>query len=177
MVTHETDTEIPIWLTIHVLNCSEGTENRFTFYIIPPQWQNRGSWNPSSCKIRTRLFYMVITMTADGLATQGAKESTTMLFTMLNWINRSSHVKGESISSIIHIRIHNSIKGILYSNLNHSFRNSLFYINSFSEIQASKLVWSITQQYTSIFSYMVTNLQRIFIETENKLNIPVRINS
>ena len=48
-----------------------------------------GSWNPSSSKIGTYLFYIVNNMCADVLVTQGASASATMIFTtgMLNWIN------------------------------------------------------------------------------------------
>ena len=47
----------------------------FTFYVIPPQWYDTGSWNPSSCKTRTYLVYIVNIMAADVLATQGARAS------------------------------------------------------------------------------------------------------
>ena len=48
---------------------------------------NTNSWNPSSSKTRTCLFYIVSIMGADVLATQGARTSATMMFTVLNQIN------------------------------------------------------------------------------------------
>ena len=46
-----------------------------------------GSWNPSSCKIRTYLFCIVNVMDADVLATQGTRTSATMVLNMLNQNN------------------------------------------------------------------------------------------
>ena len=46
--------------------------NVSTIYTVPPHWHNTGSRNPSSCKTRTYLFYIVNIMGADVLATQGA---------------------------------------------------------------------------------------------------------
>ena len=51
--------------------------------LIPPHWHDTGSWNPSSSKIITYLFYIVNIMDADVLATQPAF----MIMTMLNRIN------------------------------------------------------------------------------------------
>ena len=61
-------------------------KNVSTIYIIPPNWHDTGmsSWNPSSCKTRIYLFYIVNIMGADVLATQGAKASAPMILTMLN---------------------------------------------------------------------------------------------
>ena len=58
-----------------------------TFYVIPPQWHDTGSWHPFSCKTLTYLVYIVNIMGVDVLATQGARPSTTMILTMLNRIN------------------------------------------------------------------------------------------
>ena len=44
-----------------------------------------GNWNPSLCKTRTYLFYIVNIMGADVLAMQGARASAKIIFTMLNW--------------------------------------------------------------------------------------------
>ena len=41
----------------------------FTFCVISPHWYDTGSWNPSSNKTRTYLFYIVNIMAADVLAT------------------------------------------------------------------------------------------------------------
>ena len=59
----------------------------FTFHVIPPHWHDTGCWHPSSSNTRTYLFYLVNIMDADVLATQGAKASTSMIFTMLHQIN------------------------------------------------------------------------------------------
>ena len=59
----------------------------FTFYVIPPHWYEKGSWNPSSSKTKTCIFYIVNIMSADVLTTQEARSSATMIFTMLNQIN------------------------------------------------------------------------------------------
>ena len=56
-------------------------------YLIPPHWHDTGSWNPSSCKTRTYLFYIVNIMAADDLSTQGARASATMILTMLHHIH------------------------------------------------------------------------------------------
>ena len=75
-------------LTLYVLNFSEGTKTyKFTFYVIPPHWHDTGSWNPSSSKTRTYLFYIVNIMGAVVLATQGTRVSAIMILTMLNWVN------------------------------------------------------------------------------------------
>ena len=59
----------------------------FTLYEIPEHWFGTGSWNPSSCKTKPYLFYIVNIMGADVLATQGAQASATVIFTMLERIN------------------------------------------------------------------------------------------
>ena len=59
----------------------------FTYYVILPHWHDAGSWNPTSSKRKTYLFYIVNIMGADVLATQGARASATMIFTVLNRIN------------------------------------------------------------------------------------------
>ena len=70
-------------LTLYMLNFSEV----ITFYVIPPHWHNTGSWNPSWHKTRTFFFYIVNIIGADVLATQGARASAAVIFTMLNQIN------------------------------------------------------------------------------------------
>ena len=45
------------------------------------------SWNPSSSKTRTCLFYIINIMAADVLATQGARASTNMILIQLNQVN------------------------------------------------------------------------------------------
>ena len=53
-----------------------------TFYVIPPEWYDKGSWNPSSIKTRAYLFYIVnIIMAADVLSIQGARASAAMILT------------------------------------------------------------------------------------------------
>ena len=66
----------------------------FAFYVIHPHWYNRGSWNPTSSKTITYLFYIVNIMGVDVLATHGAGATTNMILTMLNRINSAPHVKG-----------------------------------------------------------------------------------
>ena len=53
----------------------------FPIYIIPLHWHDTGSWNPSSCKTMTYLVYTVNIMAADGLVTQAARASETMILT------------------------------------------------------------------------------------------------
>ena len=59
----------------------------FTFNINTSHWHNTGSWNPSSCKTMTYVFYIVKIMAVDDLAMQGARASATIILTMLNQIN------------------------------------------------------------------------------------------
>ena len=75
-------------LTLYELNFSKGIKT-FTFYVIPPHWHDPGtcSWNPSSIKTITYLFYIANIMAADVLVTQGARASATMIFLILNQIN------------------------------------------------------------------------------------------
>ena len=68
--------------TLCVLNFSEETKKHtFTFYVIALRWCDTGSWNPSSSKTRTYLFYIVNIMAAEVLATKGARASATMILT------------------------------------------------------------------------------------------------
>ena len=60
--------------------------NIFTFDVIPLHWHETGSWSPSSSKTRTYSFYLVNIMVADVLATKGARESATIIFTLMNRI-------------------------------------------------------------------------------------------
>ena len=75
----------------HRMNCDQPftckCKNVFPIYIIPPRWHNTGSWNPSSCKTRTYLLYIVNIMGVDILASQAARASATMILAMLNQTN------------------------------------------------------------------------------------------
>ena len=55
--------------------------NIFIFDVISPYWYDTGSWNHSSSKTRTFLFYIVNIMAADVLATKGAGTSATQILT------------------------------------------------------------------------------------------------
>ena len=70
-------------INLYVLNFSE--ETKTCIYILcNPQWQDTGSWNPSSSKTRTYLFTPVNIIVADVLVMQGAGAS---IFTLLNRID------------------------------------------------------------------------------------------
>ena len=56
-------------------------------FVMSPHLHDTGSWNPSSGKTKTYIFYIVNTMAADDLVAQGARASATMIFTMLNRSN------------------------------------------------------------------------------------------
>ena len=45
------------------------------------------SWNPSSCNTMTYVYYIINIIAADGMATQGARASSTMILHMLNLNN------------------------------------------------------------------------------------------
>ena len=66
---------------------STSTLSILTFYVIPPHWHDTGSRNPSACKTRTYIFYIVNSMGADVLTNEGARASTTVIFNLLNRIN------------------------------------------------------------------------------------------
>ena len=53
----------------------------FIIHILPPHWHDTGSWNPSSCRTITYIFYVVNIMGADVLVTQGARVSATIIMT------------------------------------------------------------------------------------------------
>ena len=40
-----------------MLNFAVGTKHIITFYVSPPHWYDRGSWNLSSSKTRSCIFY------------------------------------------------------------------------------------------------------------------------
>ena len=86
-------------LTLYMLNFSEGTKTYFYIYVLLPHWHDTGSWNPSSSKTGTYLFYIVMIMGADVLATQGAP--TTMILTMLNRINSVPACLGLTCQSLV----------------------------------------------------------------------------
>ena len=68
----------------------EKNKHIFSFYVTPSHWHDTGNWNPSSSRTRTYLFYKINIMGADVLATQWARASATMIFTMLNRIKSVS---------------------------------------------------------------------------------------
>ena len=84
--------DIEKW-TLSVLIFEREQKHIHTSDVISPHWHDTGSWNPSSSKTRTYLFYIVNIIGADVLATQGAWASATMIFTMLNRINSVPHSK------------------------------------------------------------------------------------
>ena len=45
-------------LTLYELNFQRKHKHVFTFHVISPHWHAIDSWNPSSCKTRTYLFYI-----------------------------------------------------------------------------------------------------------------------
>ena len=57
-------------------------------FVIYPHWYDTENWNPSSSQTKAFLFYTVNIMAADVLATQGARVSKTVLFTVLNRFSR-----------------------------------------------------------------------------------------
>ena len=46
-----------------------------------------GDWNPSSCKTRAYLVYIVNIIASDDLAMEGARASAAMILTLLSWDN------------------------------------------------------------------------------------------
>ena len=66
---------------INSLHVQQKQKHIFTISIIPLHWHDADSGNPSSCRTRTHLIYIVNIMAADGLAKQGAKASTIMTLT------------------------------------------------------------------------------------------------
>ena len=56
-------------LTLYMLNFQRKHKHIFTFCVISPHWYDAGSWNPSSNKTRTYLFYIINIMAADVRAT------------------------------------------------------------------------------------------------------------
>ena len=68
-------------LTLCLLFFQREHKHIFTFYVIPPHWFDTGSWNPSSSRTGTYLFYLVNIMAADVLVMQGARASATMILT------------------------------------------------------------------------------------------------
>ena len=70
----------PLWAIFFIRK----RKNVSTIHIIPSHWHGTGTWNPSSCRARTCLFYIANVVGAIVLATQGARASSTMIFTLLN---------------------------------------------------------------------------------------------
>ena len=50
--------------TLYVLNFQREEKHIFTFCVIPRHWHDTGSWNASSSKTRTYLFYIINIMGA-----------------------------------------------------------------------------------------------------------------
>ena len=67
--------------TLHMPNFLEGRET-YIYILSFFHIDMTGSWNPSSSKTGTYLFYI-----ADVMVTQGARASATMIFTLLKQIN------------------------------------------------------------------------------------------
>ena len=86
-------------LTLYVLNFSEETKPYIYIYAIPPHWRDPGNWNRSTSKTRINLFYIVNIMSVDILVTPEAKAASTMIFSMLNWINSAPTSYGLTIYS------------------------------------------------------------------------------
>ena len=62
---------VVLCLTFTLLICFENVDIYiFAFPIISQHWDDTGSWNPSSFKLRTRSSCIFNTITADGLETQ-----------------------------------------------------------------------------------------------------------
>ena len=78
-------------------------QHAFTFYVIPSHWHDTGSWNRSSHKTRTYLFYIVNITGTDVLGAQGARASTTIIFTMLSQIDLVPAYQGLTIQKLIRL--------------------------------------------------------------------------
>ena len=65
--------------------------NNFARFITSQYWDGSSHWNPPSWKTRTCLFCTVNIITADDLATQGARPSAAMVQTMLSIPSYSCH--------------------------------------------------------------------------------------
>ena len=63
------DDDASVILTLYVLNFRR-KHKIFTFHVIPSHWYDTGSWNYSSRKTGTYIFYIISIMAADILATQ-----------------------------------------------------------------------------------------------------------
>ena len=62
--------------------------NMFAFSLIPQHWacwDGGGAWNFSSWKTRTSRYFVVNTMVADDLATQGVRVLAAMILTYFSW--------------------------------------------------------------------------------------------
>ena len=55
----EVRSQIFLFNFLTMLNFSDETNIYLQFIIILPQWHDTGNWNPSLCKIRNYLFYIV----------------------------------------------------------------------------------------------------------------------
>ena len=101
-------TVLLVSLNLYLRNFSEGTKTYIYILVIPPQWHDTGSWNPSSSKTRTCLFHIVNIVGADVLAMQGARASAAMIFTMLNhwYLCLSTRASAANIltTTILHLK-------------------------------------------------------------------------
>ena len=50
---------------LHAISWAEN-KHAFTSYVIPPDWQGTGGWNPPTYKTSDYLFYLVNSRAVDG---------------------------------------------------------------------------------------------------------------
>ena len=77
-------------LTLYVLFFQWKHKHVFTFYVILPHWHAINSRNTSSCTTRSYRYYIINAIVADVLATQEARASAAMIFSMFIRINSVS---------------------------------------------------------------------------------------
>ena len=95
---HESCTHVS-WYTITsasllLLICLRKHEIIFAFCVISWHWNDTGSWKPSSWKAKTCLSYVINFMVADGLVTQVAWASSTMVLTCCSQNHADSSPEG-----------------------------------------------------------------------------------
>ena len=100
----------PLTLTCYIFQREH--KHIFTFYVTPPHWHVTGSWNPSSSMTRTYLLYVVNIMGTDDLATQWARASAAMIFTMFKH-SHDIHYVQTLVSAPVWLP-HSMIKYIMY---------------------------------------------------------------
>ena len=79
-----------------------------TIYIIHPHWHVTGSWNHSSCKTVTYLFYIVNIMDANGLAMQWARALATWY--LLCWTGSINHFNIGHVVWVYEVLFHEQIR-------------------------------------------------------------------